>query len=51
VAQGLTNAEIAKRLFISEATVKFHIRQILSKTKSTNRTEAVARVLGGTFGP
>ncbi len=46
VAQGRTNASIAQRLFISETTVKWHIRQILSKTNSSNRAEAVARVLG-----
>ncbi len=47
VAQGLTNGEIAKRMFVSEATVKWHIQQILTKTNSVNRTEAVVRVLGG----
>ncbi len=46
IAQGLTNAEIGKRLFIAEGTVKWHVKQILEKTESTNRTEAVARVLG-----
>ncbi len=46
VAQGLTNAQIAQRLYISETTVKWHIRQILGKTNSSNRAEAVAYVLG-----
>jgi LuxR family maltose regulon positive regulatory protein len=46
VAEGLTNEEIGKRLFISAGTVKWHIKQILTKTNSTNRAEAVARVLG-----
>ena len=46
VAEGLTSAKIAKRLFLSEATVKWHIKQILTKTASSNRAEAVARVLG-----
>ncbi len=46
VADGLTNEEIGKRLFISAGTVKWHITQILSKTNSTNRAEAVAHVLG-----
>ncbi|MGO9751853.1 MAG: PAS domain S-box protein [Solirubrobacteraceae bacterium] len=46
VADGLTNEEIGKRLFISAGTVKWHIGQILTKTNSANRTEAVARVLG-----
>lgn len=46
VAEGLTNAAIAERLFLSETTVKWHLKQILSKTASANRAEAVARVLG-----
>lgn len=36
---GSTNGEIAKQLFISENTVKFHVRNILKKTGCTNRTE------------
>jgi PAS domain S-box-containing protein len=46
VAEGLTSAQIAKRLFVTEATVKWHVKQILTKTASSNRAEAVARVLG-----
>ncbi|MGA9858081.1 MAG: PAS domain-containing protein [Solirubrobacteraceae bacterium] len=46
VAQGLTNAEIGERLVVTEATIKWHLKQILAKTNSTNRAEAVARVLG-----
>jgi len=46
VAEGLTSAEISRRLFVSEATVKWHVKQILRKTRSSNRAEAVARVLG-----
>jgi len=46
LAQGLTNSQIAKQMFITEATVKWHVRQILTKSNSTNRTEAVARLLG-----
>ena len=45
IAQGLTNAAIAERLVVTESTVKWHVKQILAKTASTNRTEAVARVL------
>ena len=47
VADGLTSAEIGRRLFVTEATVKWHVKQILAKTASANRAEAVARVLGG----
>ena len=46
VAAGLTSRQIAERLFLTEATVKWHVKQILTKTASSNRTEAVARVLG-----
>jgi PAS domain S-box-containing protein len=46
VAQGLTNAAIAERLVVTEGTIKWHVRHILAKTNSTNRAEAVARVLG-----
>jgi LuxR family transcriptional regulator, maltose regulon positive regulatory protein len=43
VAQGLSNREIAKTLFISEATAKVHVRHILEKLGAKTRTEAVAR--------
>ena len=41
VAQGLNNREIAKRLFISENTVKNHVRNILEKLHLHSRMEAV----------
>jgi PAS domain S-box-containing protein len=46
IAQGLTNAAIAERLVVTEGTIKFHVRRILAKTNTTNRTAAVVRVLG-----
>jgi PAS domain S-box-containing protein len=46
VAEGLTSSEISRQLFLSEATVKWHVKQILTKTRSSNRAEAVARVFG-----
>jgi DNA-binding NarL/FixJ family response regulator len=42
VAQGAPNKEIALRLFVTEATVKAHLRRILQKLRAGNRTEAAA---------
>jgi DNA-binding NarL/FixJ family response regulator len=41
VAQGLNNRDIAKQLFISENTVKNHVRNILEKLHLHSRMEAV----------
>ncbi len=45
LAQGLTTALIAGQLYISENTVKTHIRHILEKLDSSNRTEAVSKAI------
>ena len=42
VSQGASNKEIAEQLFISETTVKAHLRTILQKLHARNRAEAVA---------
>ena len=45
MSEGLTNADIADRLFLSENTVKWHVRKILRALGVTNRAQAVARFL------
>jgi PAS domain S-box-containing protein len=45
VAEGLSNAEIASRLYLGESTIKWHIRKILKALGVANRAQAVARYL------
>jgi len=42
VALGLTNREIAKRLFLSDRTVEWHIEQILNKLGFSSRSQIAA---------
>ena len=41
VAEGMTNREIGKRLFISEKTASVHLSNLMAKLNVTSRTEAV----------
>lgn len=41
LVEGLSNAEIADRMYLSVAAVKYHVSNILSKLGASNRTEAV----------
>jgi DNA-binding NarL/FixJ family response regulator len=45
LADGMSNADVAGRLFISQETVKSHVRHILTKLEADTRTHAVAIAL------
>jgi len=45
LARGMTSAQVASELFISENTVKTHVRHILEKLEAGNRAEAVSKAV------
>ncbi|GAB3580903.1 hypothetical protein GCM10027445_51940 [Amycolatopsis endophytica] len=44
VSQGLTNKQIAERAFVSENTVKQHLKRVFAKTDVRNRAELMQRI-------
>lgn len=46
VAEGMTNEEIGKKIFISEKTVKTHLTNIFDKLKVNNRFKAALMIMG-----
>ena len=51
IADGLSNKEIGRRLFISLATVKDHVHHILARTALPNRAAVAAAYSGHTLTP
>ncbi|WP_035834098.1 response regulator transcription factor [Jonesia quinghaiensis] len=47
VAQGLSNSDVAQRLFIGEATVKTHLKSAMEKTGSENRVQLATHAVRG----
>jgi non-specific serine/threonine protein kinase len=46
VAEGLTNKEVAERLYLAPRTVKGHVELLLAKTGAANRTQLATRLRG-----
>ncbi len=45
LAQGMTTTQISNELFISDNTVKTHVRHIMEKLEAANRAEAVSKAI------
>ncbi|WP_275409039.1 response regulator transcription factor [Paractinoplanes brasiliensis] len=50
VARGSRNSEIARRLGLSEKTVRNHVSTLLTKLRVPDRTAVVAKALAAGFG-
>jgi DNA-binding NarL/FixJ family response regulator len=48
-AEGMTNVEIAERLFISESTVRFHFDSLREKFEARSKTELIVKAMRGGF--
>lgn len=46
ITEGLSNVQIADRIFLSVNTIKFHTRNIFDKLEITSRTQAIGKVYG-----
>lgn len=44
-AEGLTNEEIGRRLYISESTVRFHLQKLKTKFAARSKTDLIARAI------
>lgn len=44
-ADGLTNREIGRQIYMAEDTVKTHMRRVMAKLRTPNRTASVATAL------
>jgi DNA-binding CsgD family transcriptional regulator len=45
VAAGLTNPQVAERLFVSRSTVHSHLKRVFKKLRVATRTELAARAI------
>jgi DNA-binding CsgD family transcriptional regulator len=51
IARGLGTAEMAKHLFISQHTVRDHVKSVFEKTGVSSRGELVAKVFADHYSP
>lgn len=46
ITEGLTNSQIAEKMYVSINTIKYHTRNIYAKLGIANRTQVAARIYG-----